>query len=365
MELSAALLPLTAVAAVADTVEAWLGEHVLAEATVIGLRILLIIVLAVVAHGVLLRLIKRSTRSMKERGVQRLARLRGRGRPGDSGELDLQRASMRTETIGGVLRSVSGLTIALIAAMLVLGEFGVSLGPLIAGAGVAGVALGFGAQKLVQDVLSGLFMLIEDQYGINDVVDVGEAIGTIEGISLRTTRLRDIYGTLWHVPNGEIRRVGNMSQEWAQALLDVSVAYGTDVDTAAAVMLRAAEDLRAEQDWAPLCYDDPSIWGVQDLAEDGVVIRLAVRVAPLSQWQVERELRRRIKQAFDAAGIEIPFPQRTIWTRRDEPTLGPRDPREIPGSSDLSHTEGAASSKGARGDYGNVEEWGEPEHGSL
>ena len=358
-----ALLPSLAVT---DAVDDLLGEEAVTEASLSALRIVLIIVLAVLAHQVVRRLIKRLTRSMRERGVQRLARLRSRGPLGQTGELDVQRASMRTETIGGVLRSVSGVAIALIAAMLVLGEFGISLGPLLAGAGVAGVALGFGAQKIVQDVLSGLFMLIEDQYGIDDVVDIGEAIGTIEGIGLRTTRLRDIYGTLWHVPNGEIRRVGNMSQEWAQALLDIRVAYGTDADEAAAVMLRAAEELRAEEDWAPLCYDDPSIWGVQDLAEDGVVIRLAVRVAPLTQWQVERELRRRIKAAFDAQGIEIPLPQRTVWMRPDQPVLGPSEPREDSPAADPDRVRDAASAKGTRGDFGDLNlDWGEPERGEL
>jgi small conductance mechanosensitive channel len=227
------------------------------------------------------------------------------------------RAAARAETIGTVLKSIASILIYGIAVFTVLAEVGINLAPLIAGAGVVGVALGFGAQSLVKDFLSGLFMLAEDQYGVGDVVDVGEAIGTVEIVNLRTTRLRDIDGTVWHVPNGEIRRVGNMSQQWARALLDVSVAYDTDLDRAMEVVKSVADDLWREDIWTVDILDEPEVWGVQALGADGVTIRLVLRTQPGRQWAVSRELNRRMKARFDEEGIEIPFPQRVMWVRQD------------------------------------------------
>ena len=228
------------------------------------------------------------------------------------------RASARAETIGTVLKSIASIVIYSIAVMTALAEININLGPLIAGAGIVGVALGFGAQSLVKDFLSGLFMLAEDQYGVGDVVDVGEATGTVEVVNLRTTRLRDVNGTVWHVPNGEIRRVGNMSQQWARALLDVQVAYDTDLDHAMAVVKEVADELWQEDTWKVDVLDEPEVWGVQTLAADGVTIRLVLRTQPGRQWAVSRELNRRIKARFDTEGIEIPFPQRVMWVRRDQ-----------------------------------------------
>ncbi len=150
--------------------------------------------------------------------------------------IQIQRTKQRAQTLGAVLRSIASVTIYFIAVVMVLGEFNVNLGPLIAGAGIIGVALGFGAQSLVKDFLSGIFMLLEDQYGVGDVVNLGDASGTVEAVNLRTTQVRDSSGTLWHVPNGEIRRVGNMSQQWARAVLDLEVAYDTDLNHAMTVI---------------------------------------------------------------------------------------------------------------------------------
>lgn len=285
-----------------------------------GLRILLIIVLAYVVQRISKRLIKRLINSMKEQGVERLGKMRSRAPLADTRPVNLARATMRTETIGGVLRSIATFTIWAIAFLMVLGQIGINLGPLIAGAGIIGVALGFGAQRLVQDFLSGIFMLLEDQYGIGDYIDTGEADGTVEGISLRTTRLRDIYGIVWHVPNGEIRRVGNHSQEYARALLDIGIAYGSDIDLAAEIMQREADRMAREAHWEDMILEEPELWGVQDLADSEVTIRLVVKVKPLTQWKVMRELRRRIKYAFDREGVEIPFPQRTVWHQGQPPT---------------------------------------------
>ena len=205
-----------------------------------------------------------------------------------------------------------------VASVLVLAQFDISLAPLFAGAGVVGVALGFGAQSVVADFLSGFFMLFEDQYGIGDVVDLGEASGTVEKFSLRITTIRDVNGTVWHVPNSEIRRVGNKSQLWSRAVLDIDVAYDTDLRRAEGIIQRVADDLWRDPDFTKAgIMDAPEVWGIENLGVDGVTIRLVVKTDPADQWIVARELRLRIKEALDEAGIEIPFPQRTVWVRED------------------------------------------------
>lgn len=228
------------------------------------------------------------------------------------------RGLQRAETIGALLGSVAGFAIWGVAALMVLGELGVELGPLLAGAGIVGVAVGFGAQNLVRDFLSGIFMLMEDQYGVGDVIDAGPASGTVEGVSLRTTRLRDIEGNVWHIPNGFIDRVSNKSQEWSRALLDIPVAYGTDTDRAAAVIKEVADATWRDEVWSGDILSEPEVWGVEAFGADALVIRLVVKTKPSSQWKVGRELRARIKRSFDAEGIEIPFPQRTVWHRGEE-----------------------------------------------
>src|SRR4029453_3214686 len=192
-----------------------------------------------------------------------------------------------------------------LAALMALGTLGLDLGPLIAGAGIVGVAIGFGSQNLVRDFISGIFMLMEDQYGVGDVVDAGPATGTVEGVGLRTTRLRDANGTLWHIPNGEIRRVGTRSQGWARALVDVEVAYSTDIDDTTRTIEQVANDLYADPHWAPRILETPEVWGVGELGPDGIRVRLVAKTRPLEQWKVARELRPRLKVAFDQAGIEV------------------------------------------------------------
>ncbi|MFP3908214.1 MAG: mechanosensitive ion channel family protein [Acidimicrobiales bacterium] len=223
------------------------------------------------------------------------------------------RAASRAETLSSVLRSLSTAVIWTFAVLMVLGQMDINLGPLIAGAGVAGVALGFGAQSLVKDFLSGIFMLIEDQYGVGDVIDVGEAIGVVEAVTLRTTRLRGLDGSAWHVPNGQIARVGNLSQEWSRALLDIEVSYSTNLTHAREVIARVADELHRELEWSNVILEPPEIWGVESLGSDGIAIRLVVATKPGEQWRLQREIRGRIKDAFDEEGIEIPFPQRTVW----------------------------------------------------
>lgn len=216
------------------------------------------------------------------------------------------RSAARSATIAQVLRGVSTAIIYIFAGVYTLEVIGLNLGPLIAGAGVVGVALGFGAQSLVRDFLAGIFILLEDQYGVGDIVDLGEAVGTVEQVNLRTTRLRDVNGTVWHVPNGEILRVGNSSQQWARALLDVVVAHGTDADSALALLKEVADRVVAGDELAPDVLEEAEVWGVEDLTPIGITLRLVVKTRPGSQWKVMRALRLAIPEALHRAGIAMP-----------------------------------------------------------
>lgn len=276
-----------------------------------ALAILLVTaIVAAVARRLVARIAARWRESATTRRLDGIARRR----------LDPRR-QQRIDAVSQVVASIAVVAVWAIGVAMAVGAFGVSLGPLIASAGIIGVALGFGAQSLVKDFLSGMFMLAEDQFGVGDVINVGQTDGVIEGvveeITLRTTSLRGVDGTLWFVPNGEIRRVGNMSQDWARALLDVSIAYTSDVDQAMEVIGRTAEAFAADPDHADLVLEDPEILGVQDLGADAVVIRMWMKTQPGEQWTLSRELRRRLKLALDDAGIDIPFPQRTVWLRRE------------------------------------------------
>jgi small conductance mechanosensitive channel len=218
---------------------------------------------------------------------------------------DVRRAQ-RAETIGAVLRSVVSILIWSIALLTALDELGVNLAPLIAGAGIAGIALGFGAQSLVKDFVSGLFMLLEDQYGVGDVVDTGVATGTVEGVSLRTTRIRDADGVVWHVPNGVITRLGNKSKVWSRALVDVVIAYEADVPAAVEVIREAAGEVARDPRLAPVVLAEPTVLGVESVTGGSVVVRVTVRTRAQEQSGVERALRARIKAALDTAGIPVP-----------------------------------------------------------
>ncbi len=297
----------------------------------VPLRVIFIVVLALVVK----RLIQRGIRAFSEHLMEqsesaRLDDLRrnAAGRVLLSTGTDA-RTKARTETISTVLSSITTVVVWTIASLLLLGEMGISLAPLLAGAGIAGVALGFGAQTIVRDFLAGFFMLVEDQFGVGDVVDVGPITATVERVSLRATVLRDVNGNVWHVPNGEITRVGNFSQLWSRAVLDIEVAYDTDLRLAQGVIQRVADDLWHDADFTDGdIIEAPEVWGIETLGADSIAIRLVVKTAPSQQWVVARELRLRLKEAFDEAGIEIPFSQRTIWLNTDE-REPPPDPAGI------------------------------------
>jgi small conductance mechanosensitive channel len=238
-------------------------------------------------------------------GVEKFASVRGVAFV-DTGPVPQARRSQRAETVGAVLRSVVALAIWSIAVLTALEALGINLAPLIAGAGIAGVALGFGAQSLVRDFLSGLFMLLEDQFGVGDVIDTGLATGTVEGVSLRTTRVRDVDGVVWHIPNGAITRLGNKSQQWSRAVVDVEVAYEADTGAATDVIRDVADGLWHDEAFASFILAAPDVLGVESLGPGRVVIRVVARTRPQEQWRVARELRSRIKGALDAAGIAAP-----------------------------------------------------------
>ena len=272
------------------------------------------IVVVLLAAWILVRIsrvfIRRLVRHLSG-GVEKLASMKAVSFV-DTGPMPQARRTQRAETVGAVVRSIVAITIWSIAVLTVLEILGISLGPLIAAAGIAGVALGFGAQSLVKDFLTGMFMLMEDQFGVGDVIDTGVAVtggmvtGTVEGVSLRTTRLRDIDGVVWHIPNGNILRVGNKSQQWARAVVDVPVTFQADAGAATEVIRTVSDAVWHDPEFASIILAEPSVLGVESLAPGRVVIRIVVRTRPQEQWRVERELRTRIKAALDEAGIALP-----------------------------------------------------------
>lgn len=308
----------------------WTGNGTAARVTewVVAkpLKVLLVIAIALL----LSRLLRRGVRRLVDRvGAQREAQVRAiedekapvRPRSDRAAAKarrlaeQRERGRQRAQALGTVLRSVVSVVVWGLAALIILGEFGVNLGPLIAGAGIVGIALGFGAQTLVRDFLSGLFMLAEDQYGVGDVVDLGEASGTVEEIRLRTTRVRDGEGTVWFVPNGEIRRVANKSQYWARAVLDVAVGWEADLDLAGRVIKEAADALWHERPAGATILEEPQVLGIEQLGESAITIRLLLKVDPGEQWAVARLARRRIRDALAVAGIKNPINQQTVLVR--------------------------------------------------
>ncbi|MEO5853856.1 MAG: mechanosensitive ion channel family protein [Nocardioides sp.] len=215
------------------------------------------------------------------------------------------RRVQRAQTMGSLLKNIiSGVTVAVFGTMI-LSEVGLDIAPLIASAGIIGVALGFGAQSLVKDFLSGIFMIFEDQYGVGDSIDLATVSGTVEAVSLRVTHLRDVNGTVWYVRNGEILRVGNQSQNWARTVLDVPVAPDADLVQVRRVLQEVAHDLWIDDDFRGTVLEEPEVWGVQALAHDSITLRLTLKTAPLAQWRVAREMRERVKSRFDHEGIVL------------------------------------------------------------
>ncbi len=307
----------------ADQVEAasgWFQSHtqaLITSAIIIGVAVALNWILRVLIH----RLVRGVTRvralrterletlpDVAECDPEQAARVHAQA-------IELKRAEQRAETLDSLLRYATTIVIATLTVLMVLSELGVNIAPLIAGAGIVGVALGFGAQSLVKDFLSGMFMLMEDQFGVGDIIDVGDAVGVVERVTLRITILRDVEGTVWYVPNGEILRVGNKSQLWSRIVLDVEVAYDTDIEKASQVIQQVADEEWRRQRPGATIIEQPELWGVEQFAASAIVIRLAVKTRPGEQWAAGRALRGALKTAFDEAGIVIPFPQQTVWVQ--------------------------------------------------
>jgi small conductance mechanosensitive channel len=285
----------------------WICEQVLRVTDSVGwaeaadlllakpLTIVVVLVVAVLVNWLARRAIKRFAASLQARAA--------------SGALGVDlpvRTAARIRTLVAVLHSLTTAAIFGLAFLTILGEIGINLGPLIAGAGVVGVAVGFGAQSLVKDFIAGFFMLIEDQYGVGDIIDVGDISGTVEAVTLRSTRLRDVHGTVWHVPNGEIRRVGNQSQQWSRAVLDIVVAHATDLSHAWEVMRRVAAGLRADDAWRDESLEEPEVVGIEAIDDKGITLRLTMKTQPAAQFRLLRELRLRILEAFATEGIRVP-----------------------------------------------------------
>ena len=273
----------------------------------VGLRILITIVLGVLTLWLLRRLIDRVVRTMTSKSARKLAESSRAGKAfaaatGLAGE----RQRQRVETMGSLLRSISTAVVLTLVVLTVMDLVGIPIAPLLASAGVAGVALGFGAQSLVKDFLSGVFMIFEDQYGVGDVIDTGEAIGTVEEVTLRITRLRDANGVTWYVRNGEIIRIGNRSQGFATAIVDMPVSYAENVERVVAVIRETATAMGEDPDWADKFIEEPKVLGVESIVGMTMTIRTVAQCVPGENFPVQRELRERLKKALDAAEVMAP-----------------------------------------------------------
>ncbi len=274
-----------------------------------GLQILLIIVIAMVVLRVLKGIVRRSFSRMEM----------GRKDP---------EFSKRTDTLSGISANVIGVVVMIIAAMMILKEFGIDIGPVLAGAGVLGLAVGFGAQNLVQDVISGFYILMEDQIRVGDVVQIAGKGGLVERVSLRLTVIRDLAGNVHYVRNGHIDVVTNMTKEYSMYVFDVGVAYREDTDEVVEVLREIAAQMRTEPGFKDDILDDLEVLGVDQFADSAVIIKTRIKTKPIKQWSVGREFNRRMKKAFDERNIEIPFPHVTVYAGEDKDGSAPLFPVE-------------------------------------
>lgn len=302
----------------------------LSEALPVVLRIAVILIAGFVIRHILVKIVNRAVLQTAKSRTKKIDHL-----DDDQVEtaIDHKRDIVRAETIGKLFTNIVSIVVFTFVALLIFSELGFDIGPLIAGAGFLGVALGFGAQSLVADFMNGVFMMMEDQYAVGDVVRVtGESgtdsTGTVERVNLRTTEIRAIDGTLWFVRNGEIYSAGNMSQDWSRGVLDIGISYQADVARAKQVLASVGEEFAADQEFGSLVLKTPEVWGVQELGQDSVILRLVIKTRPGDHWVVSRQLLERIKYAFDEEGIQIPFPQRTVWLRQEPRDDGLEDPDE-------------------------------------
>ncbi|OFE15739.1 mechanosensitive ion channel protein MscS [Humibacillus sp. DSM 29435] len=268
--------------------------------------ILIVLVVSVGARWALHRGIRRVVQATTSRHATRLAGLPGAGRALAAAGMASERHTQRAQTMGALLRSITTFVVFGVAGLTILSIVGIPLGPMLASAGVGGVALAFGAQSLVKDFLSGVFMIVEDQYGVGDVIDTGEVVGTVENVSLRVTQLRDAQGVAWYVRNGEVVRIGNRSQGWSTALLDVAIAYDENVDGAMDIIRGVVTAMDADEPWSERLLEVPEVVGVESVANGATTIRVVAKTVAQQHFGVQREMRERIKLALDAAGVRTP-----------------------------------------------------------
>lgn len=272
------------------------------------IKIVLIVLVCIASWIVLTSIINRVTKRLVEKAeADRLTLARRTQHTSDlSAVLMSQRRRARAEAIASLLRSITSAFIACIGVLLVLAQLEINITPLLASAGVIGVALGFGAQSLVKDYLSGIFLILEDQYGVGDVVDLGPVVGTVEEVTLRVTRVRDMSGVVWYVRNGEVLRVANRSQGWTLAIVDLPVAYDENLDRVKDLVEAVAEDMDQDPKYDSMLLDKPAFAGVESVSGEAVTIRVTAKAAPEQQVAVTRIIRERLKLTFDRAGIRMP-----------------------------------------------------------
>lgn len=284
------------------------------------LRMILTALTGVITLIILRRLIKTTTDQlasgslMNRRGFRELGATDVGAALLRSNPLASARRAQRARTIGSVLRSTSTLVVGAIVVLMLLDDVGVNIMPLVASAGVVGVALGFGAQSLVKDFLSGMFMLMEDQYGVGDTVTFGEVSGTIEAVALRITKVRDAMGTLWYVRNGEILRVGNRTQGWARAVIDVQLRVDADIPLVRSLLERAGQTVKNDPVLGEHLQEDPEVIGIESLTADSVLMKVQVKTDPAMQWEVARALREAVRAELEAAGVPLASKQTMLMT---------------------------------------------------
>ena len=278
-------------------ITSWLTEH--------GILILFILLFSYIAF----RLVKTTI----PRLVQRTVRARSKGRHAK------EEQARRSQTLSGFITTAIGITIAAAAIFMVLSEVGIDITPLLAGAGVIGIAVGFGAQSLIKDFLSGLFIILEDQYSKGDVVRIAGIAGLVEDVNLRRTVLRDLDGIVHSIPNGQITTASNFTRNWSRVNLNIAVAYGEDLDKVMAVIDRVGQELAEDKYFGKLIRKAPQVLRVDNLGDSGIEIKILGETKPIKQWEVTGELRKRLKKAFDEEGIEIPWPHLKLYFGEGQP----------------------------------------------
>jgi small-conductance mechanosensitive channel len=309
---------------VADTAASfWEMWHV---PVTIGIILLVAILLRVLLHFAIRRVVDQVVNGIKRKqNVDDTQALM-------ASPLQAVRVVQRTRTLGSVLNNFVTVVVAALALVMILDQLGVQVVAILGAAGVVGAGLAFGAQNVVKDMLNGIFMVAEDQLGVGDVVDVGPATGVVEAVGIRVTQIRDVNGVLWFVRNGEILRVGNMSQGWTRVVIDLAVPYASDVDAVQDAMLRAATEMAATPKWKRAMIDAPEVWGLQSIAEEHVVIRIVSKARSAERDNVDRELRSRLKKATDELGITLPSLSSVVLTGFDgaSSVQGARPPQTVP-----------------------------------